>query len=154
MKVSGAQRLDLAQQEAWDRLTDLERLAEALPGCQAVNLEGNDSFAAAFRPATGLGVTPARMAFHVTERSAPRRLRVVGDGGGSDYALRLDVVLELAEEGDGTAVRWSIEAHLAGVLRSLTQRVLPGLISDQVAEVLRAVHDGGGRRAGIDPARA
>jgi carbon monoxide dehydrogenase subunit G len=139
MRVSGAERLAVAPQDAWDRLTDLERLGQALPGCQAVNLDGGDRFTAAFRPSTGLGVTPVRMDFEVVERSAPHRLRVKGAGGGPEYALRVDVELELADDGGGTAVRWSTDAHVAGVLGSLTQRVLPGLIADQVAEVLRVV---------------
>lgn len=154
MRVSGVERLELARAEAWGRLTDLERLGAALPGCQAVNVEDDERFTAAFRPATGLGVTPVRMAFRVLERSEPDRLHVRGTGGGAEYAVTVDARLELADEGGGTAVRWTADVGVAGVLRSIAQRVLGGIVADQVAEVLRVARDGGAATEGLDAGHA
>jgi carbon monoxide dehydrogenase subunit G len=119
-------------------LSDLERLGNALPAAQVVDVEGTDRFTAVFRPRTGLGVTPLQMAFTVEERSEPNRLRVRGDGGAAEYAIAIDASFELVESGAATEVHWSVDAHLHGVLRSLTQRVLPELIREQVAGVLAA----------------
>lgn len=141
MRVSGMERVDLPAAEVFARLSDPERLGEALPAVQSVDAEGPDRFTAAFRPTTGLGVTPMRMTFEVTERQEPQRLRVVGDGGAAEYAVRVDAAFELVDQGDTTEVHWSADARVAGVLRSLTQRVLPQIVSDQVADVLRAAKD-------------
>jgi hypothetical protein len=41
--------------------------------------------------------------------------------------------------GGGTDIGWTLEPHLHGVLRSLTQRVIEQLARQQVAAVLAAV---------------
>ena len=138
MKVVGIERLAMPTAETWSRLSDLERLGNALPAAQVVDVEQPDRFTAVFRPRTGLGVTPLTMVFTVAERSEPQRLRVTGTGGAAEYALAIDASFELVADGDATEVHWSVDAHVHGVLRSLTQRVLPELVRDQVAGVLAA----------------
>jgi carbon monoxide dehydrogenase subunit G len=138
MKVVGIERLELPAAEAWSRLSDLERLGNALPAVQVVDVEAPDGFTAAFRPTTGLGVTPVTMAFTVVERAEPNRLRVRGTGGASEYAVAVDASFELVADGTATQVHWSADVHVHGILRSLTQRVLPQLVGDQVAAVLEA----------------
>jgi carbon monoxide dehydrogenase subunit G len=138
MKVVGIERMAMPPAETWSRLSDLERLGNALPAVQVVDVEQPDRFTAVFRPTTGLGSTPVTMVFDVAERSEPRRLRVIGTGGAGEYAIGLDAAFELVADGDATEVHWTLDTHLHGVLRSLTQRVLPELVRDQVAGVLAA----------------
>jgi carbon monoxide dehydrogenase subunit G len=154
MRVTGTGELPFGPDESFRRLSDVERLGHALPSVQAVNVESEDRFTAAFRPTTGLGATPVRMTFTVTDRQAPARLRVEGNGGATDSAVHLRCDLDLAPSDGGTAVSWAVDAQVLGVLRSLTQRVLPSLVEDQVVEVLAAVRDGGGSGdgGGEDPA--
>ena len=138
MKVVGIERLGMPAAETWSRLSDMERLGNALPTVQLVDVDGADRFRAVFRPATGLGFTPLTMAFTVAERVEPQRLRVTGTGGAAEYAVSVDTSFELVADGDETQVHWSVDAHVHGVLRSLTQRVLPELVRDQVVAVLAA----------------
>ena len=148
MRVTGSDHLPFGADEAFRRLSDVERLGHALPAVQAVNVESADRFTAAFRPTTGVGVTPVRMTFTVTERQAPARLRVEGDGGATDSAVHVRCDLDLAERDGGTDVSWAVDAQVLGVLRSLTQRVLPALVSDQVADVMSAVRGESPERGG------
>jgi carbon monoxide dehydrogenase subunit G len=150
MRVTGTEVLALTPDEAWKRISDVETLGAALPSVQAVNVETADRFTAAFRPTTGLGSTPVRMTFTVTDRQAPGRLQVEGRGGATDSAVHVRCDLALAANGSGTEVSWAVDAQVLGVLRSLTQRVLPALVTDQVTDVLRAVRDGNGG-AGAEP---
>lgn len=139
MNVSGSERLSLSPAEAWGRLSDPRRLGESLPAVERLEVSGGDAFEASFRPLTGLGATPMTVAFEVSERSRPRRLVVTGNGGGGEYAVRLRAAFELGEADGGTEVRWALDLHLHGVLRSLTQRVIEQLARQQVAAVLAAV---------------
>lgn len=154
MRVTGTDNLPFAPDEAFRRLSDVERLGEALPSVQAVNVESEDRFTAAFRPTTGLGTTPVRMTFTVTDRHAPARLRIEGDGGAADSAVHIRCEFDLASSDGGTAVSWAVDAQLLGVLRSLTQRVLPSLVSDQVADVMSAVREEEPERAGAGAGQA
>jgi carbon monoxide dehydrogenase subunit G len=139
MKLEGSERLDAGRPEVWAKLSDPRSLGEALPAVESVEVDGGDRFSATFRPTTGLGSTAMSVDFEVTERDEPSRLVVRGNGGGGEYALRLTAAFELSEAGDGTDVGWTLELHLHGVLRSLTQRVIEQLARQQVAAVLAAV---------------
>ena len=136
MKVIGIERLPVPAADAWSRLSDLERLGHALPAAQVVDVEPPDRFDAIFWPNTGLGVTSIMMAFTVVERDEPQRLRVTGTGGAAEYAVAVDASFELVADDNATQVHWNVDVHVHGVLRSLTQRVLPDLVRDQVATVL------------------
>ncbi|HYC81936.1 MAG TPA: SRPBCC domain-containing protein [Solirubrobacterales bacterium] len=136
MNFEGTEHLDLSPAEAWARLSDPRALGEALPAVEEVEVGGDGNFEATFRPTTGLGSTPMSVAFEVAERDEPSRLVVTGHGGAAEYAVRLRAAFELTEAGGGTDVRWTLELHLHGVLRSLTQRVIEQLAHQQVAAVL------------------
>lgn len=136
MNLAGTERLDLAPAEAWARLSDPRSLGEALPAVERVAVGGEDSFEATFRPTTGLGSTLMVVAFTVSEREEPSRLVVTGSGGGAEFAVRLRAAFELAEADAGTDVHWTLELHLHGALRSLTQRVIEQVARQQVVAVL------------------
>jgi carbon monoxide dehydrogenase subunit G len=138
MRVSGREHVDRDAAALFGHLADPQRLGDALPAVQTVDVEGDGRFTATFRPATGLGVTPVAMAFEVVEREAPSRLRVRGRGGAAEWAAHLNVTLDVAAAGQGSDVSWEADVRLHGPMRSLTQRVLPGLVAEQVAEVMRA----------------
>jgi carbon monoxide dehydrogenase subunit G len=139
MTRAGIVRMDVPADEAWRRLSDLEQIGRALPAVDLVDVESPDRLVAAFGPTTGLGVTPLRMVFEVADRDERQRLRVQATGRGPDCAVRLEAAFELVPVGGATDVRWSLDVHVHGLLRSLTQRVLPDLVDRQVAAVLAAV---------------
>ena len=136
MNFEGSEHLDLPRAEVWARLSDPRSLGEALPAVEQVELGSDGNFEASFRPTTGLGATPMAVAFELAEREEPSRLVVTGHGGAAEYAVRLRAAFELVEAGGGTDVRWTLELHLYGVLRSLTQRVIEQVARQQVAAVL------------------
>jgi len=138
MKFSGSERLQEAPAEVWAKLSDPRALAEALPEVEGVEV-GGESFEASFQPVTGLGATPMKVAFTVAEREEPKRLVVTGHGGAAEYAVRLRAGFELSEADGGTQVDWTLELHIYGVLRSLTQRVIENLAQQQVGAVLASV---------------
>lgn len=135
MNLSGSEHLEQPRADVWAKLSDPRALGEALPAVESVAVSG-DAFEASFRPVTGVGATPMRFDFEVAERQEPARLVVTGNGGGGEYAVRLRAAFELAEADGGTDVGWTLELHLHGVLRSLTQRVIEQLARQQVAAVL------------------
>jgi 2-furoyl-CoA dehydrogenase large subunit len=141
MRVSGSHRAGVAAAVLWESLSDPERLGEALPEVGPVDVESPDRFSASVRPATNLGVTPLRLEVAITERDEPRRVRIVGAGVGGEHRVTFDLVLELAPVDGGCTVDWSGEVQALGGLASLTQRVLPMLLRDQIGVVLRTAED-------------
>lgn len=138
MRVEGSYRAAVASDRLWAALSDPERLGGALPEVGAVDVVDADRFSAAVRPATNLGVTPLRLDVRIAERADGERVRIVGDGAGGEHRVAFDVELELSARGsDGCDVAWRAGVQAYGVLASLTQRVLPALLRDQVTLALR-----------------
>jgi carbon monoxide dehydrogenase subunit G len=119
-------------------LTDPEALERVLPGVDDVEVDEDGRFSARLQPGTQLGVTPFDLVWTVVENRPGERLRVVGRSAAGEYAVDLDVTLDLAAERDGTAVAWQADARFAGTLSSLGQRVLPMLVAHEVDRVLSA----------------
>lgn len=138
MRVEGSRRVAIGAGALWGALSDPRRLGDALPGVEHVDVDGQDRFSVLLRPATGLGVTPLTMDFHVAERDEPRRVRITGSGRGGEHALSVDVELLIGADGDGAQVRWVSDVRVLGVLASVGQRVLPGLVREQMALLLSA----------------
>ncbi len=138
MNLSGSEHLEQPRADVWAKLSDPRALGEALPAVESVAVSG-DAFEATFRPTTGLGSTSMSFDFEVADRDEPARLVVTGNGGAAEFAVRLRAGFELSEAGGGTDVGWTLELHLHGVLRSLTQRVIEQLARQQVAAVLASV---------------
>jgi len=141
MQVQGVHRAGVAPARLWGALSDPERLGEALPQVGPVDVESADAFSATVRPATGLGFTPLRLDVRIAQREEPRRVRITGDGAGGEQRVAFDVTLVLSEDGDGCTVAWDGRVQAFGVLASLTQRVLPMVLADQISDVLRAAED-------------
>lgn len=148
MRVQGKRSASVAPADLWRALSDPEALGDALPNVDLVDVEDADRFSASVRFATGVGVTPMRMQFTVADRREGEHVRIAGSGRGGEHAVRLDVSVDLA----GDVVHWTADVQVLGPLRSLGQRVIPGLVKGQVDAVLAAAE----RRAGgeIDDSRA
>jgi carbon monoxide dehydrogenase subunit G len=138
MQVQGAHRSDVSAAALWSVLSDPERLGEALPEVGPVDVASPDAFSASVRPATNLGVTPLALAVRITERDEPRHVRITGEGDGGEQKVTFDVELTFSDVPTGGCdVAWDARVQAFGVLASLTQRVLPMLLRDQIGVVLR-----------------
>jgi uncharacterized protein len=144
VRVEGRHRAPAAAPAVWAALADPERLGQTLPGVDAVELEGPDSFRAVVRLPTDLGVTPFAMGFRVEERDEPSRLRIAASGVGGEHRVDLTAQLELRPRDDGTEISWTCDARFFGVLSAVGQRVLPGVVQEQVQSVVEAAADAAG----------
>ncbi|MBA2517955.1 MAG: SRPBCC family protein [Solirubrobacterales bacterium] len=147
--INGTHRAAIAPEALWAALSDPERLGAALPDVRWVTADGPDVFRAGVRPSTNLGVTPLELDVRIAERDEPRRVRITGDGSGGEFRVAFDTELQLAGADDGACdVTWSAQVQAFGVLASLTQRVLPWLLRDQITLVLRTAEAQASQAAG------
>jgi carbon monoxide dehydrogenase subunit G len=128
----------MAAADLWAALSDPARLGEALPHVDGVDTHSADEFSAWARPRTGLGETPLRMDFTVSDRREGEHVRIDGEGTAGENFVSLSVDLNLAANGDSSEASWTADVYVRGVLASLVQRALPALLTEQVNEVLAA----------------
>jgi carbon monoxide dehydrogenase subunit G len=139
-QVEGSYRSAAPADALWDALSDPERLAAALPDVDSVEVESAERFSAYVRPRTGLGITPLQLDVRITELVEPASVRILGDGAAGEHRVSFDVRLVLGEgkTESSCTVFWTADVRAYGVLGSVTQRVLPMLLRDQVSLVLAA----------------
>jgi len=135
-QIEGSYPAKAAREALWEVLSDPERLGAALPGVGPVELDGDAGFSTRVRPSTNVGVTPLDLEVSIVDRDEGRAVRLKGDGAGGEHRVAFDVTLRLSEQDGGTQVDWDAAVQAFGGLASLSQRVLPALLRDQVAIAL------------------
>jgi carbon monoxide dehydrogenase subunit G len=138
MIVSGSRIVAAPRDALWAVLSDPARLAETLPGVGDVSIEDEHHFSAVAHPVTALGATRLAIDFEIVEQRPSEHVRISGLGSAGENQLQLMVALDLAADGEETAVSWSADVQLRGVWRSLLQRGLGSLFNEQVDAVLAA----------------
>jgi carbon monoxide dehydrogenase subunit G len=121
-------RVPAPRSTVWALLNDPARVAACVPGCEEVVAEGEDRFQARLGVKVGPIATTQRLQLTVTERLAPARLAVAGQGEdrglASRVSLRSAVELHEVDGGAATDVRCRIEIQLTGRLATLGEAVM------------------------------
>ena len=138
MIISGSTAVPAPRERLWAVLSDPVRLAEALPGVDEISVADERHFSAVAHPITALGETRVAMDFEIVEQRPSEHVRIVGSGSSGENCIELSVALDLADDDGATAATWSADVQLRGVLRSLLQRGLGSLFTEQVDAVLTA----------------
>jgi len=124
MKVSGEYLFDGPQQLVWDTLLDPEVLASVLPGCEKLDLVGENEYEGALK----IKVGPVQGQFmgkvKLEDIQAPDSYTMQVDGRGAPGFVKATGNLALAAEGAQTKVTYEGDAQVGGRLASVGQRLV------------------------------
>ena len=126
MKLSGQYTLPAPPAKVWALLTDPDRLAKLLPGCERLDPDGPDRFKAAvkFGIAAISGKYAGTLAF--SEKKPPRSMRMRLSGKGLPGFVDGMGHVELEEKGGQTELRYTGEAQVGGMIAAVGQRMIEG----------------------------
>lgn len=126
MKLSGRYTLPAPPDKVWDLLTDPQRLAKLLPGCERLDPDGPDRFKAAvkFGLAAISGKYAGTLEFSEKKPHSSLRMKISGKGipGFVDGSGRI----QLAAKNDHTEVEYDGDAAVGGMIASVGQRMIEG----------------------------
>ncbi len=126
MKLAGQYTLPASPAKVWALLTDPQRLAKLLPGCERLDPDGPDRFKAAvkFGLAAISGKYAGTLEFSEKKPNDSLRMKISGKGipGFVDGSGRI----ELADKSGETEVRYSGDATVGGMIASVGQRMIEG----------------------------
>lgn len=124
MKLSGAVTLPGAPAQVWALLTDAQRLARLLPGCERLEPDGPGRYQATVK--FGLAAISGKYSgsLEFSEMKPPRSLVLKLDGRGLPGFVQGQARIELAPKGSETEVRYSGDAQIGGMIASVGQRLL------------------------------
>ena len=132
--VSGERRFAAPRERVFALLVDPDVIAAAMPAVRDVEVADADHWQAKVKPP--LAFTPSiTVRFEVVDRRPPEHASLRAHGGGADVRSTFD----LAEDGDGTLMRWRTELELSGILGRLAGSGLDGIAERQARRTLDEV---------------
>ena len=126
MKLAGQYLLPAPPAKVWALLTDPNRLAKLLPGCERLDPDGPDRFRAAVK--FGIAAISGKYAgtIEFAEKKPPNSMRMKLSGKGIPGFVDGVGHIELAGKGGQTELRYTGEAQVGGMIASVGQRMIEG----------------------------
>jgi carbon monoxide dehydrogenase subunit G len=126
MKLAGQYILPAPPAKVWALLTDPNRLAKLLPGCERLDPDGPDRFKAAVK--FGIAAISGKYAgtIEFAEKNPPNSMRMKLSGKGIPGFVDGVGHIELTEKGGQTELRYTGEAQVGGMIASVGQRMIEG----------------------------
>lgn len=127
MTMSGEKILSATRETVWAKLNDPEVLKVCIPGCETLEVTGENEFQAV--AVNKIGPVKARFKGKVrlSDLDPPRSYKLSGEGdGGIAGFAKGGVTVELSEREDGTSLKYNVEAQIGGKLAQLGQRLING----------------------------
>lgn len=127
MQVEGVVQFGAPPERVFSVLRDREALAQAIPGCESLEEEGPGAYKASLK----LGIAAVKGSYtadvRIEDEQVPShyRLKIAGQGGPGFVNLQGDV--DLAQQGEGTAVSYKFEVQVGGMVAAVGQRMLGGV---------------------------
>ncbi|MEE9198350.1 MAG: carbon monoxide dehydrogenase subunit G [Dehalococcoidia bacterium] len=139
----------VAQQEVWEFLMDVERMAACIPGCEEVQAIDDTTFKTRIKVKVGPFSTTQTATMRLTEVDPPRHLASEGQGDDPRMGSKVNMkaTLDLTPLGQSeTRVDYTIDVKVLGRLGMLGEavmRVKAREMSDQFASNLKSAIEQG-----------
>jgi len=127
MMMSGEQQLTAARDKVWAALNDPAVLKACIPGCETLDVTGENEFSAVATNKIG----PVKARFNgkvrLTDLDPPNGYKISGEGdGGIAGFAKGGASVTLTDKDGGTLLTYNVEAHIGGKLAQLGQRLING----------------------------
>ena len=127
MELKGEYRISASRERVWEALNDPEILKKSIPGCSAVEVVGDNSFAATVTAKVG----PVKANFQgqvtLSDIDPPNGYTIQGEGkGGPAGFAKGGAKVTLEPDGDGSLLRYEVEANVGGKLAQIGSRLIDG----------------------------
>ncbi len=124
MKVAGDYVFDAHQQEVWDGLLDPEVLAATMPGCDRLELVGENQYQGALNIKVGPVQGKFQGKVELDELDPPNGYSMKVSGQGAPGFVNATAQIQIAAEGEQTRLTYDGDAQVGGRVASVGQRLL------------------------------
>ena len=138
MKLEGAYTIPVTREAVWRGLMDPQLLARALPGCEKMEPNPDGSYSAELK----VGIGAVRGTYHgrvqILDPVPLEHYRMKVEGKGTGGFVNGEGTLTLSDDAAGTAIRYTGDAQVGGVIASVGQRLLHGAAHKIVTQFFEA----------------
>jgi carbon monoxide dehydrogenase subunit G len=124
MKVAGDYTFDASPQEVWDGILDPEVLAATMPGCEKLELVGENSYEGELNIKVGPVQGKFRGRIELENIDAPNSYDMKLDGQGAQGFVKATAHVAIEPAGDKTLMTYEGDSQVGGRIASVGQRLL------------------------------
>jgi carbon monoxide dehydrogenase subunit G len=137
MHLEGTREFAAPREEVYEALTDPELVAGAIPALESLTVADHEHWTATVK----LPIAPRlKVAFEVLDRRPPEHARLYAHGKNFGSTASVDTSFDLAQNGnEKTAMRYSAEFKLSGLLGRIGEPALRPIAERQIARLFTAV---------------
>jgi uncharacterized protein len=156
MNMTGEQRIASPRQRVWEALNDPDILRASIPGCQSLDKEGDDRFAASVEVKVGPIGARFKGVISLTDLDAPNGYRLILQGnGGIAGSVKGSAAVRLTEDARGTLICYEVEAQVGGRMAQLGGPIIDATAKQLAGKFFSRFGDlVGGAEKPADPARS
>jgi len=144
MIIDGEFRVDAPIQQAWDFLTDMQKVASCVPSFEKIEVLNDQSFAITVSQKVGPITVTFETQTHFTEVIPPNRLVASGRGKdtkmGSSFELTNEIDLLPVSEKE-TLVRYKADVKINGRLASVGKSLIKIVAKREVGKVVELIQE-------------
>jgi len=149
MTMTGEVQLAAPRADVWAKLNDPAVLKECIPGCQTLDVIGENEFQAVATNKIGPVKATFKGKVKLTDIDPPNGYKISGEGdGGVAGFAKGGASVALSDKDGGTLLTYNVDAQIGGKLAQLGQRLVNGAakkLADQFfAKFAEAVKAGAG----------
>ena len=127
MTMSGEQQLAASRETVWKALNDPAILKACIPGCETLELIGENEFQAVATNKIGPVKATFKGKVKLTDLDPPNGYKISGEGdGGIAGFAKGGASVNLTDKDGGTLLTYNVEAQIGGKLAQLGQRLING----------------------------
>ena len=127
MTMTGEVELAAPREAVWKKLNDPEVLKACIPGCQSLDVIGENQFQAVATNRVGPVKATFKGKVRLTDLDPPNGYKISGEGdGGIAGFAKGGASVSLTEKDGGTLLSYNVEAQIGGKLAQLGQRLVNG----------------------------
>jgi len=142
MKIEGQFAFDgIATESLWEFLTDANRIAECLPGCEKLEKTGEATYALQLRFGVGAISGIFKGSIQLKDLEPPSQYKMTVEGRGAPGFVNGDGTVQLAKGDSGTQLVYSGDVSAGGLIASVGQRMIGGaarMVIDQFFKCVAA----------------
>jgi hypothetical protein len=128
MDLTGEYRIPAAPQQVWDALVDPAVLKACITGCRELDKVSDTEFTTVVAAKVGPVSATFKGQVSLLDLDPPRAYTISGQGqGGAAGFAKMKARVALAEDGEGTLLRYEAQAEVGGKLAAVGSRLVQGV---------------------------
>ncbi|MBB3086406.1 SRPBCC family protein [Geodermatophilus sabuli] len=142
MNLDGSAVLHADPEKVWSVITDPAVLARTIPGCESLELVGQDEYR--MNVSVGVGAIKGTYAGEVrlTDQQRPSSYVMHASGAGAPGNARATVTINLSPADSGTTtLTYSADAVIGGPVAGVGQRMITGVAKRMAGQFFKAIDD-------------